>query len=98
MSTSNDQLQIARLKRNNERLTIFCLILGVIAIGAGLYGKIQYGMARELRQLAIKNAERAMNQAKQAEALSVELIRQRAAVERLQGELDAFTGKSKKTK
>jgi len=98
MNLSNEQEQIARLKKSNERLTIFCIVFAAIAIGAGLYGRIQHSMANEQRLLANINAERAMDASKKAQLLAEEVIRQRTIAERMAAELTLAKQKSKKTK
>jgi hypothetical protein len=91
MELSNGQEQLARLKKSNERLTILCIILGLIAVGTGLYARIQKSIANEnvlMAAIAMKRAAEAkqkaelsgteaMYQRKIADSLNVQLIKLR---------------------
>lgn len=73
MDSSKEHEQVARLKKSNEMLTILCIAFAVIAIAAGLYARMQYAVASELRVVAKINAQRAVEQTKMMLSLKEEL-------------------------
>lgn len=99
MNSSNGQEQLARLKKSNERLTILCIILATIAIGAGLYARIQKSIATENVFVAAIATKRAAEAKQKAEILAQEADRQRKIAESLKVQLaKLMEEKSKRTK
>ena len=87
MSPSNGQEQLTRLKKSNERLTILCIILAAIAIGAGLYARIQKSIANENVLLTAIATKRAAEAKKKADISLKELTKKRKIAETLNAEL-----------
>jgi hypothetical protein len=96
MGPSSGQEQLSRLKKSNERLTILCVILGAIAIGAGLYARIQKSIANENILMAAIAAKRAAEAKQKAELSLKELTQQRKIADSLNAQLAKLVnGKSK---
>lgn len=87
MGPSNGQEQLARLKKSNERLTILCVIFAAIAIGAGLYARIQKSIANENILMAAIAAKRAAEAKQKAELSLKELTYQRNVADSLDTQL-----------
>lgn len=99
MNLSNDQEQIAHLKKNNERLTILCIILGMITIAAGLYARMQKSIADENIHIAAIEAKRGAEEKQRAQLAGQEAIRQRAIAEEMAIQLAKLRNeKTKNTK
>jgi hypothetical protein len=98
MNSSSEQEQIAQLKRNNERLTLLCLIFGAIAIGAGVYARIQHSIARENAQIAAIESKRGAEQKQKAQLSLQEAAQQRKLANELALELAKLKEKSKHAK
>lgn len=77
MASSNGEEQLVRLKKNNERLTILCIVFGAIAIGAGLYARIQASIAKENVLIAAIAVKRSAEAKQIAERSRVEAEQQR---------------------
>lgn len=96
MDSASEQEQIAHLRKSNERLTILCLILSAIAIGAGLYARIQQSTADNNQRIAVTEAKRAAEQKEKARLSAQEAVQQRKVAEALASELARLKAKSKK--
>jgi hypothetical protein len=90
--------QINQLKKSNERLTILCLIFGVIALASGVYARIQNSIARENDQRAAIEVKRAAEQKQRAQLSLQEAAQQRKTAEALAGELAKMKEKYKRAK
>jgi len=87
MDSSNGQEQLARLKKSNERLTILCIVLAAIAIGAGLYARIQRSIAKENVLMAAIAAKRAAEAKQKAQLSNEEAAQQRKIADSLNVQL-----------
>jgi hypothetical protein len=99
MDSSNGQAQLTRLKKSNERLTVLCISFAAIAIGAGLYARMQKSVANENALMAAIATKRAAEAKKKAQLSIDEAVHQRKIAEALTAQLAKLTKeKSKPTK
>jgi len=98
MDSPNGQEEIARLKKSNERLTLLCIVLAVIAIAAGLYARIQKSIADENFRIAAIEAKHAAEEKQKARLTAEEALQQRKIAEALTVELALIKGKFRHTK